>query len=234
MTFARRLLQSSLGRTYLMALTGAGLFGFLTLHMLGNLMFFFGPEAINSYASFLQHVPELLWPARAALAAMVGAHLWAAITLTLENRAARPVAYEQVEWVGAGYAARTMIWSGLVIGSFVVYHLLHYTVMVCAVNLTGQDFHALHDAQGRHDVYRMVVLGFSHPAVALFYAAAISVLCFHLGHGLGALFQSVGLKSQAWTRAIDLGGQWAAWLLWAGYLSIPLAVTLGLGKEALK
>ena len=69
-----RLFKSSLGKKYLMAITGLGLFGFVVMHMLGNLQVFLGADAINKYAAFLQSTPELLWPARIGLLAMVGVH----------------------------------------------------------------------------------------------------------------------------------------------------------------
>ena len=51
-----------------------------------------------------------------------------------------------------------MLLSGLMVLCFVIFHLLHFTVQVPAVNMTGHDFETLHDSQGRHDVYRMMIL----------------------------------------------------------------------------
>lgn len=238
MKFLTRLFNSSLGRKFLMAITGLALFGFAVGHMVGNLQVFLGPDAINAYAHFLQTTPELLWAARLGLLAMVGLHVWAAVTLTLENRAARPIGYDQPKTPAASYASRTMIWSGLIVALFVIYHLLHYTVKAPGVNLAGQDFHGFHTTlkQGTacHDVFKMVVVGFSQPAVALFYVVAVGLLCWHLSHGLAALFQSLGLKSKAWGAVIGRLSVVAAWLLFLGYVSVPLAVTFGYGKEVLK
>lgn len=220
-----------------MAITGLGLLGFVTGHMVGNLQMFLGPEVLNRYAHFLQSTGELLWAVRLGLLALVAVHIWAAVTLTLENRAARPVAYERAKLAGASYASRTMIWSGLIIGAFVIYHLLHYTAKA-QVNLTGQDFHAfrttLADGRACHDVFRMVVVGFSPPLVAGFYMVAVGLLCWHLSHGVKALFQSLGLQNRAWDGAIRKLAPVLAWVLFLGYVSIPLAVLCGYGKEVLK
>ena len=167
MSFFRNLFCSSLGRKYLMAGSGAVLFLFVLGHMVGNLQIFLGPEAINRYGHFLQSNVEILWPVRLVLLALVLLHIWSATQLTLENRAARPVAYGQWQPTAASYASRTMMVSGIIVAVFIVYHLLHYTAMVKAVNLTGKDFDArpeFFDAQGRHDIYKMMVTGFQQLA----------------------------------------------------------------------
>ena len=221
-----------------MAVTGAGLFLFVAGHMAGNLQVFLGPEAINRYAHFLQGLGDLLWVVRLGLLALLALHIWSAVTLTLANRAARPVGYQRDQFQAASYASRTMIWSGLVVAAFVVFHLLHYTVQVTGVNLTGQDFTTfettLKNGTICHDVFKMMVVGFSHPAVSGFYIVAVSLLCLHLGHGVGAMFQSLGLKNEVWGPRIDRLATAAAWVLVAGYASIPVAILLGYGKEALK
>jgi succinate dehydrogenase / fumarate reductase cytochrome b subunit len=151
-----------------MAATGVALFLFVVLHLLGNLQVFLGPEALNRYGAFLQGNVELLWPARIALLVLVSLHIWSAIVLTRENRAARPQPYYRHDIVAASYASRTMLMSGLIIAAFIIYHLLHFTVQVKFVNLTGRDFTELMDTKRRHDVYAMMVTGFRSPWVSLF------------------------------------------------------------------
>src|SRR6266571_2399765 len=139
MNIATHILRSSLGKKYVMAVSGFVLFLFVLGHLAGNLQFFLGPEAINRYGHFLQSNPEVIWPARLILLLMVGLHIWSAVKLSVENRAARPVAYAQYQPVGSSYASRTMLMSGFIIFVFVVYHILHFTVQVKSVNLTGQN-----------------------------------------------------------------------------------------------
>jgi len=216
---------SSLGKKFLMAITGAGLFLFVVGHLLGNLQIFLGPEAINRYGHFLQTTPEILWPARIGLLVFVGIHIWASISLTLENRAARGTRYEVKEVVDASLASRTMIWSGLIILAFVAFHLAHYTLMV-----VYPGFRDLRDANGWHDIYRMMIIGFSNSWVSGFYVLSIGLLCIHLGHGVGAMFQSLGLKNQTYTGAIVRFSIIAAAIIFLGYISIPLAVLAGVLK----
>jgi succinate dehydrogenase / fumarate reductase cytochrome b subunit len=223
----RNLFCSSLGRKYVMAATGGVMFLFVIGHLLGNLQVFMGPEQINAYGHFLQSNLEIIWPARIVLLVCVALHIWAASTLTRENVAARPVDYAVWEPTAASYAARTMVWGGVIVAVFIIYHLLHYTVMVPAVNLLGgQDFALLDDPlkPGRHDVYRMMILGFSHPAVSLFYVAGVGLLCLHLSHGASAMWQSLGWKKKSYAPLLDGAARWGSLAIFLGYCSIPLAV----------
>jgi len=233
MNILQRFFQSSLGKKYIMALTGLGLFLFVVGHLLGNLQIFLGADAINAYGHLLQTTPELLWPARLGLVSLVGLHIWAAVTLAAQNRAARgPVNYSNAYLpTAASYASRTMMMSGVIIAAFVIYHLLHFTVQARSVNLTGKDFVTLTDAKGRHDVYAMMIAGFRQPLVSAFYIVAMGLLSLHLSHGVGALFQSVGVKNKDWGLWIDRFGRVASWVIFLGYTSIPIAVLLGYGKE---
>jgi len=183
MTLGGAIFRSTLGKKFIMAVTGLGLFAFVILHMLGNLQIFLGPEQINAYGAFLQSKPELVWSARIGLLVIVILHIWSAISLSAENRAARPTKYANARPVGSSYASRTMLMSGLIIFCFIVYHLLHFTVQVPAINLTGQNFVQLEDQAHRHDVYRMMVIGFSNVWVSLFYILGMVLLCLHLSHG---------------------------------------------------
>lgn len=210
-----------------MALTGIGLFLFVVGHMVGNLQIFLGPEAINRYGSFLKGLGELLWAARIGLLVLVLLHIWSAASLSAENRKARPVGYGKYVPKGASYASRTMIMSGLIIASFIIYHLLHFTALA-PVNGTGIDFATFHDERGRHDVYRMMVTGFRVWYVSLFYIIGMILLSLHLSHGVSAMFQSLGLRSKGWQPFIHKFAKFIAIVLLIGYCSIPIAALTGL------
>jgi succinate dehydrogenase / fumarate reductase cytochrome b subunit len=225
MNIARRVLTSSLGKKFLVAVTGAGLFVFVIGHLLGNLQVFLGPELINRYGNFLQTSPEILWPARIGLLACVVIHVWMSISLAIENYAARDARYEVKRVVGASVASRTMVWSGVIIFSFICYHLAHFTLLY-----VHPEYRDLHDQLGHHDVYRMMVIGFSNPWVCGFYALSIGLLCVHLGHGIGSMFQSLGLKNEAWAARINGFSIGLAVLIFLGYVSIPAAILAGVVK----
>ncbi len=231
--------RSSLGKKYVMALTGGALLLFVLGHMAGNLQFFLPPTYINAYGHFLQTTPELLWPSRIGLLAMVGLHISAAISLTVANRAARPTRYAgAISSQGATLAARTMIWSGLVVASFIVYHLLHYTLTLPQVNgyqvFTGQsmDFDGLVEPKtGYHDIFAMIVLGFRIPVVSGFYLLSVGLLSIHLGHGVASMFQSLGLRSHVWWPRIATSARVLSVVIFLGYAAIPVSVLLGRGSD---
>jgi len=239
MSIISNVLKSSLGKKYIMAVTGCCLFLFVVGHMVGNLQIFLGREAINRYAYFLQSNPELIWPARLGLLVMVGLHIWSATKLSLENRAARPLEYEVYQPLGSTYASRTMLLGGSIVFVFIVYHLLHYTAQVQYLNLTGRDFAAfMEELPGqvpaeRHDVFKMMVVGFSSPWVSGFYVLGLTLLCLHLSHGASSMFQSLGWKNEAYRPFLDRAAQVVAVVIFLGYTSIPVAILCGYGKEAL-
>jgi succinate dehydrogenase / fumarate reductase cytochrome b subunit len=214
-----RLWRSSLGKKYVMAITGFGLWVFVIAHMLGNLQIFLGPEKINAYAALLKATPALLWSARIGLLFIAILHVVAATQLVLANRRARPVRYGFKKVVASTFANRTMWISGLIIFAFTLFHLAHFTF-----GWVNPQFLRLEDAAGRHDVYRMMVAGFSNPAVSIFYIISMGLLLSHLSHGVSSLFQSLGLRSKKTFGFFDKLAKITALALFIGNSLIPLAI----------
>jgi succinate dehydrogenase / fumarate reductase cytochrome b subunit len=208
-----------------MAVSGAALFAFIIAHLLGNLKIFLGPESLNSYSAFLKSLGELLWVARIGLLVMLAIHIWTAVSLTLENRAARPVANAKKDYIEASYASRTMHVSGIIVLVYIVYHLMQFTFLTIHPELGHFT-----DAQGRHDVYRMVVLSFQQPAIAIFYIIANLLLGTHLSHGIYSMFQSLGLVSEAPRPKLQLASCLIGYGVFLAYASIPFAVWIGFVK----
>lgn len=202
-----------------MAITGFGLWVFVIIHMLGNLQIFLGPEKINAYAALLKANPALLWSARIGLLFIAVLHIVAASQLVLANRRARPIGYEFKKPVASTFANRTMWISGLIIFAFVLFHLAHFTF-----GWVNPQFPRLEDAQGRHDVYRMMIAGFSNPLVSIFYIVSMGLLLLHLSHGVSSLFQSLGLRSQKTFGFFDKLAKISALALFIGNSLIPLAI----------
>ena len=234
MKIITHIFESSLGKKYIMAVTGFFLLLFVIGHLVGNLQVFLGPEALNRYGHFLQSNIELVWPARIGLLVLVGLHIWSAAKLSLENRAARPIRYGAYQPVGSSYASRTMLMSGLIILAFIIYHLLHFTVQTQYINGTGQNFTTFVDPEKRHDIFKMMVVGFNNGWVSGFYILGMALLCLHLSHGISSMFQSIGWKNDAYRPVLDNGARVIAAMIFIGYSSIPIAILLGYGKEALK
>jgi succinate dehydrogenase / fumarate reductase cytochrome b subunit len=232
---------SAVGKKAVMAVTGFVLFGFVLLHMIGNLKLYEGSRVLNDYAAFLRSAGEpalpasgLLWTLRVVLLAAVGLHLWAAWRLTAMGNAARPIAYASRPpirlkvggpahrlHVGGptptttSYAARTMRWGGVILLLFVIYHLLHLTWGV------------VHPGFIAGDVYHNVVTGFQVWWVSLFYIAAQAALGLHLYHGLWSCFQSLGWNHPRFNHWRAGFAHVFAWAITLGNISFPLAVLTG-------
>ena len=225
MNIVTSVFQSSVGKKFILAITGTLLFGFVIVHLLGNLQIFLGPDALNSYAALLKANPLLLWGARLGLLTLFLLHITTATSISLENWAARPTPYAVNIHPYTTVASRTMVISAGMVFAFVIYHLLQFTVGV-----THPEIMRFQDAKGHIDVYRMVVAGFSHPLVAAFYILAMTLLYLHLRHGLASLFQTLGLKNKHYGGLIEGFAQVTALVILAGYCSIPIAVLLGFGR----
>ena len=221
-----RVWKSSIGRKYIVALTGLVLVLFLAGHLAGNLLVFVGADAFNEYAEFLKHSLHGagLWVARLSLLAAVFLHIAATVSLTAENKAAR-TAYAKEANIQASTSGRIMIWSGITILAFVIYHLMHFTLQI------GNSYSGYRDALGRHDAWKMVIDGFSVWYVSLFYIIAMTLLCSHLSHGVGAMFQTLGLRSKKSAPLITVISKGYAILIWIGFISIPIAINFfGFGR----
>ena len=216
MSWITRFVASTIGKKVLMAVSGVALVGFVMGHMLGNLLLYQGPEAINAYAEGLRKFPALLWGTRFGLLVAVGIHIWSSIALTLSNRAARPVAYRHRTDQASTYASRTMKWSGPLLLLFIVYHLLHFT--------TGSA-HPEFDAD---NVYRNVVIGFQNPAVAGFYIAAMLALGVHLSHGVWSMLQTVGLSHPRYDHLRKKIAVAFTAVVVLGNISFPVSVLTGM------
>jgi succinate dehydrogenase / fumarate reductase cytochrome b subunit len=239
--------RSSIGRKLLMAATGLVLVGFVTGHLVGNLQIFSHPDKINGYAHFLQSLGPVLWLVRIGLLVCVGIHIWAAVALALENKAARgPETYGVNKWLQAALASRYMKHTGIVVLAFIIYHLAHFTVgaaqagsfkTALAEYTMGSDFHLfglpiVAKGQHVHDVYSMVYLGFASPVVSLFYIVAVTLLSLHLLHGVDSMFQTFGLRNHRWAGGLRCLVAIFSLAYLIGNVAIPGAILTGIAKPA--
>jgi succinate dehydrogenase / fumarate reductase cytochrome b subunit len=215
--------QSSIGKKYVVAVTALLLILYVLGHLVGNLQIYLGQDRINAYAKFLHDLGPILWVVRVILLAAFVIHIVATIQLAQENRLAKPQKYAVAGYQRSTMASRTMIVSGLIVLCFVIYHLLQFTLQV-----TDPEFREVHDSIGRHDVYRMLILGFRHPLVSLFYVIALFLLTTHLSHGFASVVQTLGINNRKIAYFVSTGGQTLAWVVFAGYISIPVTILLGI------
>lgn len=219
-TLSPAFLDSTIGKKVVMAATGVVLFGFVVVHMLGNLQVYLGPEALNSYGAALRSLGHggVIWVARGTLLLAVSLHIWAAFGLWRKNQSARGTPYKTFQPRASTYASRTMYWSGPILLLFIVYHLLHLT--------TGTVHPSFHEA----DVYRNFVVGFQQPAASAFYIAAMIALGLHMRHGVWSLLHTMGLAHPRWNGLRHGFATLIALVVVAGNISFPVAVLTGLVK----
>ncbi len=214
---------SSVGRKLVMAATGQMMIIFVLFHVAGNSTIFFGK--LNAYAAGLHALPFLVWAVRLVMLAAVSFHIYYAIRLKLENSNARPIPYKMKKELESTFGGRNMVWTGTIIGTFLVYHLLHFTFQV--VDPATAALRHL-DQAGRPDVFLMVARSFQRTGIAAGYLAAVTALWFHLTHGIQSSFQTFGLNGELSFPYIRKGSSVAAMALLVAYASIPLAIFLGL------
>jgi succinate dehydrogenase / fumarate reductase cytochrome b subunit len=215
------LFGSTVGQKIVVAITGLILLAFVFGHMAGNLKVFEGAELFDSYARFLREagsplVPHagLLWAVRLVLFTALVLHVVCIARLSAASRRARDVSYHQAKDLSLSFASRFMLWGGVILLVFVVYHLMHLTLGV------------VHPAFVEGAVYHNVVTAFQVPWVATIYLVALLALALHVYHGLWSTTQTLAIQSpfvRRWRRPAS--AVLAAGLL-IGYLLVPAAVVL--------
>jgi succinate dehydrogenase / fumarate reductase, cytochrome b subunit len=225
MVGALTLYQTSIGKKVLMAVTGLVLFGYVFLHMYGNLHIYEGRETYNAYAEGLRAigVPIVshgvaLWVVRILLILSIVGHIWAAWQVTRQDWASRPIGYGQKKMIAATYAARTMRWGGVLLALFIVYHVLHFT--------TGTLY--MEGPFSRTDVYANVVNGFRNPIVSLVYIVSMIALGFHIYHGVWSMAQTLGWRSRVNNHLWRGFATVMAIVIAGGNISVPLAIMAGI------
>lgn len=213
-----------------MGLTGLIGVLFVIGHLVGNLQIFAEPEVINQYAHMLHSMGPLLWLVRAFLLLVLILHVWMAVLLVLENRKARPQGYEGEHTHRASFASRTMKYSGIIVLAFIIFHLAHFTLRVTHPEYENLRYVLQEGAYAGTevlDVHAMMVMGFQKPLISLFYIFAVGLLAFHLRHGFGSMFQTLGLRNKYWAPVIEKATITFAVAYFLLNAAIPLSVMAG-------
>ncbi|HEY0671861.1 MAG TPA: succinate dehydrogenase cytochrome b subunit [Longimicrobiales bacterium] len=219
---AYALWSSSVGKKILMAVSGLILYGFVIVHMLGNLKVYQGREAFNHYAEGLRTFGapffgrgQLLWILRLALLAALIVHLVAVFQLVRQSRAARRHSYKKFDGLEFSFASRTMLWGGLLLLAYVVYHLMHLT------------FGNVHPNFIPGDAYNNFVVGFQQWPASLAYIVAMIPLGLHLYHGFWSMLQTLGANNPKYNRMRRPIALTLSALIVLLNISFPVAVLLG-------
>jgi succinate dehydrogenase / fumarate reductase cytochrome b subunit len=219
MALCQRFLGSGVGSKAIVGVTGLLLSGFTLAHMSGHLLMFAGPDAYNGYAAKLKSLGALLWLARGGLLLTFLVHVGLALKLNLENKLARPEKYAFEATIKATFASRYMVHTGLLIFTFLLYHLGHFTFRIVDPATS---------AVPAEDVYGMMIAGFTNPFISAFYVLAMAALALHLRHGFASAFQSLGINHPNINKCLGQTAIAFSVLVFVGYSSIPIAILMGL------
>ncbi|MFF7263933.1 succinate dehydrogenase [Streptomyces sp. NPDC008159] len=221
-SMARTVWDSSVGKKTVMAVSGLIMLAYLVVHMLGNLKIFFGSAEFNGYAHWLRTLGEpflhhewALWIVRVVLVAAVVAHATAAYQLSRRDIKARPTKYAHSKR-RASYATRTMRWGGVILGLFIVWHILDLTTGTVHPN----GFQSDHP-------YQNVIDTFSTWYGNAIYLVAMLALGLHIRHGFWSAAQTLGAGSRTRDRALKATANVLALVLTLGFVSVPVAVMTG-------
>jgi succinate dehydrogenase / fumarate reductase cytochrome b subunit len=229
MSLLKSFYGSTIGKKISMALSGLVLVLFVLGHMAGNLKIFAGIDPstgdykIDDYGRFLRAMGAemlghsgVLWLVRAVLLACLVIHAFSGIQLARLNRQAKPIGYKSPKYRSANAASRTMLYGGLFLLLFVVFHILHFT--------TGQ-LHFSGFVEGQ--VYANVASAFRNAGTAAFYVVAMGLLAAHLYHGTWSMFQTLGVDTPRWNTGIRTAAKVVAVALFVGFSSVPVAILVG-------
>ena len=239
-------LTSTIGKKLLVGVAGLGLSLFVLVHMLGNLLIFFGPEAFNKYAHTLTSSP-FIYVAEVGLISIFLLHVVLAIVLTIYNNAAKGSRYaksatgtsasfgsryaksatgtsasfgsryaKSATRTSASFASRTMQYQGIVIFAFLIYHLITFKF--------GPHYEITYGDIVMRDIFTLVVESFQNPIVVAGYIFTLVLLCMHLSHGLASSLQTLGLSGEKYDDKIKLTGHAYAAFVTLGFMSQPIYV----------
>jgi len=198
----------------LIGVTGFALFVYLIVHIIGNVMVFFGPEVFNNYAYTLEGNP-LIPIIEIGLLLIFLVHVYKTISMFLANQSARPVRYSKKKFAGRPsrktIASATMIFSGLWLLVFIVIHVKAFRY--------GVEYEW---PAGGRDLYRLEMENFANPLVVAFYVVSMLVVGSHLWHGISSSLQSLGLDHPRWTPRVLIAGKAVAVLIAGGFIVIAV------------
>lgn len=222
MTGLLTLYNSTIGKKVAMALSGIVYVGWVCFHLLGNLNFFLGPEAMNDYAHKLQSMPELVWSGRTLLFAAIAVHIVSAISLIRHNAEARGLAYQGPKnTFKATAGSKSMRFGGFALLAFIVWHLADFTIGtpngLYAFTYVGYEHFDAGFVRG--EVYHNMVRSFTSWTV-VFYLVGMAALGLHLYHGVWSVFQTLGYQKAS------TEGFWRS-------LAIAVALVVVLGNLAI-
>lgn len=216
------LYQSSIGKKLITGISGLALVTFVIIHMAGNLLLLASADSYNQFGHFIEQLGPLLWLIELILLGFIGLHILMGIQIFLGRLRARPQGYSTYTSAGPPsyqtLSSRTMIVTGIILGSFLVWHLLTFKFGI-RYTVPGSEM---------RDLARLVVEKFQHPLYAFGYTGVMVLLASHLRHGIWSALQSLGALNAA-VRPIAYGASLVLAIgIALGFVVLPLGIYVGL------
>jgi succinate dehydrogenase / fumarate reductase, cytochrome b subunit len=209
------LIATSLGKKYLMALSGLFLISFLPVHLAGNLLLFKndGGAAFDAYSIFMS-TSTLIRVLEITLVAGILIHIFDAVMLSIRNKAARPIGYKG----GSGGKAKSLFakYMGLTGSIILIYLIIHINSFTLK--------HRIYEP-GNTAFYHTVKSAFESGwggYYAWFYVLAMLLMAFHLNHGFSSAFQSLGLNHKKYTPLVKKLGLAYSIIIPLGFAALPI------------
>ena len=201
--------DSSIGRKFVMSISGLFLVLFLLFHGSMNLCLviddIFGTQAYNWICAML----GANWYALAGTAVLalgVLVHFTYAIILTIQNRAARGSDRYAVEarQEGVDWASKNMLALGIIVLGFLCLHFYNFWYKMQFAELTGIETSMFDPQDGSAIVTALFTDGWCGIVYCLLYIVWLGALWFHLSHGVWSALQTVGFSNLIWLKRIKV------------------------------
>ncbi len=213
-------LKSTVGRKYIMGITGLVWLGFVLTHMAGNMLILVSGDLYNAYGHAIVSNKPLLYVAESVLILSLCAHIFTAITLTIQNRKSRQSRYAITPngSKGSSLASRTMAIQGSIVLAFIILHLITFKY--------GAEYTTNVNGVEMRDLHKLVLEVFKQPVYVAWYFVSLILLMFHLSHGAHSIFQSFGILERKMQKSLKKFAWIYAVIVVGGFLSQPLYVFL--------
>lgn len=210
---------SSVGKKFVMGLTGIFLISFLVIHVSINATIFFNDNGatFNAAADFMSH-NILIRILEVGLFAGIILHIVQALMLTLQNNAARPQKYAYNNpSANSKWYSRSMGLLGTLILMFLVLHLYHFWWPTKVAVYSHEE----------HNTFQNIVMIFQELWVVVVYVLGVISLGYHLLHGFQSSFQTMGWNHKKWTPVIKTIGIWFSIIVPIIFALMPISIYLG-------
>ncbi|MDE6207764.1 MAG: hypothetical protein K2M55_08150 [Muribaculaceae bacterium] len=225
------LTSSSIGRKFVMALTGICLVLFVTFHVLMNSVALIWPAAYNQVCEFLGANWYALI-ASAGLGLLFIIHIVYALVLTVQNRRARGNDRYAIAGAAPGveWSSKNMLVLGIVVLAFLVVHLIQFWAKMQLQELLHHDLDVLPQLNGVPAAPAMgtlfIQLAFQSWWTPVVYIIGFIALWFHMNHGFWSMLHTIGWDNNTWLPRLKCIACWWTSIVIALFIAQAIVFTV--------